>query len=157
MMSNADPAGTPLAKKLGIAGECVFHVRRAPASLRADLGDLGDAVWQQSLLAPLDLVIAFHTVRSALVTEWPKLAAAMGPEGGIWVALPKPGSDMPSELTEDLVRNSLGKLGWDDDKACGIDDTWLALRFAKRPVRLRPKDAAKSGIKGDQKHSSKRR
>lgn len=142
-MSTADYSGTPLNKKLGIVGDAVFHVRRAPAGFAGLLGDIGDAVEQRSLLAPLDVVVAFHTSCAALLTEWPKLAAAAEPNGVVWVAWPKKTSGMPTDITEDVLRAKLLKTGWVDNKVCAIDDTWSGLRFAQRVERRRPKDNAK--------------
>jgi len=144
-MSTAGYSGTPLPKKLGITGDAVFHVRRPPDGFEDTLGDIGDAVWQRSLLAPLDVVVAFHTSRAALVTEWPKLTAAVEPNGVVWVAWPKKTSKVPTDITEDVLRAELLPTGWVDNKVCAIDDTWSGLRFALRLERRRPKDKAKRG------------
>ena len=145
MSSAHDRTGstTPLPTKLGITDDCVFTVRHAPPGFAELLGDIGDAVWQQSLLAPLDLVIAFHTHRALLDAEWPRISEPVHPDGGVWVAVPKPTSGVTTDLSEDVVRARLLKLGWLDNKTCGIDETWTAVRFARRPERLRPKENAK--------------
>lgn len=140
---NTDPYGTPLAKKLGITDDSVFAIRRPPSDFAAMLGDTGGAVWQQSLLPPLDVVVAFHIQRKALLTEWPKLTAAVGPDGGIWIAWPKPTSERPTDITDASLRATLLRIGWEDTKACSIDDTWSALRFVQRKQTRRPKDRAK--------------
>ena len=133
-------SGTPLAKKLGIEGDVVFTVRHAPADFASTLGDIGDAVWQHSLLAPLDVIVAFHTLRAAVVTEWPKLTAPMQPAGGIWIAWPKRASGVRTDITEDALRADLLPTGWVDNKVCAIDDTWSGLRFVLRTELRRPKD-----------------
>jgi len=84
------------------------------------------------MMPPIDVVLAFFTDRSALRDEWPALADAAQPAGFIWVAWPKPKSAMATDITEVSLRNQLAKAGWDDNKACTIDDTWMALRFAMR-------------------------
>lgn len=135
-----------LPKKLGLGGEIVFTVRHAPAGFAEKVaadGGTGDAIWQQSLLAPLDLVIAFHTRRELLVAEWPKLVAPLAPEGAVWLAWPKPTADVETDLSDDALRSITRTSGWVDDKACSIDDTWSALRFVRRQEPRRPKDAAK--------------
>jgi hypothetical protein len=135
-----------LPKKLGLGGEIVFTVRHAPAgfaeTVAAD-GGIGDAIWQQSLLAPLDLVVAFHGRRDLLVAEWPKLIAPLAPDGAVWVAWPKPTAGVDTDLDADALRSVARSSGWVDDKACSIDDTWSALRFVRRQEPRRPKDAAK--------------
>jgi hypothetical protein len=136
-----------LPTKLGLTGEIVFTVRRAPdhfaALLSAD-GGLGDAVWQQSLMPPLDVVIGFYAHRVVLAADWPKLAAPLSPDGVVWIAWPKRSSDVETDLTEDVVRAQVLPTGWVDTKVCTIDETWSALRFVKPPETRRPKDNTRS-------------
>jgi hypothetical protein len=133
-------SGTPLPKKLGIVGEAVFVVVNPPGGFAETLGDYGDAVWQKSLLAPLDVVVAFFTSRSKLVLAWPKLTAAAAPDGGVWVAWPKKTSGVATDITEDVLRAELLPSGWVDNKVCAIDDIWSGLRFVLRKELRRPGD-----------------
>ena len=135
---SAGYSGTPLPKKLGIVGDVVFTVRHAPADFADTLGDYGDAVWQRSLLAPIDVVIAFFTERKALLVEWPKLTEAAQPEGGVWIAWPKKTSGVVTDITEDVLRAQLLPTGWVDNKVCAIDNTWSALRFVLRKENRPP-------------------
>ena len=147
---SAGPSGSPLPKKLGLTGDVVFTVRHAPegfaALLEAD-GGTGDAIWQQSLLAPLDVVVAFHTQRVALAAEWPRLVAPLSPDGAVWIAWPKAATGVATDLTEDVLRAELLPSGWVDDKACTIDATWSGLRFVRRKEQRRPKEAARERTK----------
>jgi len=126
-----------LPKKLGIVGDAVFAVIGAPPGFEATLGDYGEAVWQRSLLPPLDVVVTFHTERARLVAAWPKLSAAASPDGAVWVAWPKKTSGVATDLTEDVLRTELLPTGWVDNKVCAIDETWSGLRFVLRK-ELRP-------------------
>ncbi len=144
---SAGYSNTPLPKKLGITGDKVFTVRRAPdhfAELLTADGDLGDAVWQQSLMPPLDIVIAFCTQRVVLVADWPKLTAPLSPDGAVWIAWPKRTSGVDTDITEDVLRAVILPTGWVDNKVCAIDDTWSGLRFVKRKELRRPKDNTKA-------------
>lgn len=128
-------SGTPLAKKLGIIGrrtDAVFTVVDAPAGFAETLGDYGEAVWQRSLLAPLDVVLCFVTERRQLVAQWPKLTAAAQPDGAVWVCWPKRTSGVATDVTEDVLRAELLPTGWVDNKVCAMDETWSALRFVLR-------------------------
>jgi len=125
-------SGTPLPKKLGIAGDIVFTVLHAPPGFEAMLGDTGEAIRQRNLLLPLDVIVAFFTQRTRLRTEWPDLTEAAMPDGAVWVAWPKKTSGVASDITEDTLRADLLKTGWVDNKVCAIDDTWSALRFVLR-------------------------
>jgi hypothetical protein len=130
-------SGTPLPKKLGIVGDAVFVVVDAPDGFVTTLGDYGDAVWQKSLLAPVDVVVAFFTKRAKLAATWSKLTAAAAPDGAVWVAWPKKSSGVATDITEDVLRADLLPSGWVDNKVCAIDDTWSGLRFVLRK-ELRP-------------------
>jgi hypothetical protein len=133
-------SGTPLPKKLGIVDDAVFVVVNPPDGFPATLGDYGDAVWQKSLLAPVDVVVAFFTSRSKLISAWSKLTAAAAPNGGVWVAWPKRSSGVATDLTEDVLRAELLPTGWVDNKVCAIDETWSGLRFVMRKELRRPGD-----------------
>jgi hypothetical protein len=133
-------SGTPLPKKLGIVDDAVFVVVDPPVGFDDTLGDYGDAVWQKSLLAPLDVVVAFFTTRLKLNAAWPKLAKAAAPDGGIWVAWPKKSSGVPTDITENTLREDLLPTGWVDNKVCAIADTWSGLRYVLRTELRRPGD-----------------
>ena len=130
-------------KKLGIGDDSVFTVRHAPRGFAETLGDIGEAVWQKSLLAPLDVVVSFHVTRDTLLAEWPALTDAVAPDGAAWVAWPKKTSGVATDLTEDVLRELLLPTGWVDNKVCAIDATWSGLRFAQRKELRRPRDAAR--------------
>jgi hypothetical protein len=138
MATSAGYSGTPLPKKLGIVGDAVFATVHEPETFADTLGDIGDAVWQHNMLAPLDVVVGFFTQRAKLEREWPKLTTAVAPDGTVWVAWPKRTSGVSTDITEDVVREVVLPTGWVDNKVCAIDATWSGLRFALRR-ELRPK------------------
>ncbi len=129
---NADQAATPLTKKLGITDDSVFTVLHAPADFAATLGDVGTAVWQRNLMPPIDVVLTFHRDRAKLMEEWPTLTEAAKPDGVVWIAWPKKGSGVNTDLTEDVLRHHILRTDWVDNKVCAIDATWSALRFVLR-------------------------
>jgi hypothetical protein len=132
-MATAGYSGTPLPKKLGIKEGTRLAAVHAPDGFDAALGELPAEVERSSrLTGGADVVVAFYTSRKALAAEWPKLTAAAAPNGTIWVAWPKKASKMPSDITEDVLRELLLPSGWVDNKVCAIDDTWSGLRFALR-------------------------
>jgi len=136
-------SGTPLPKKLGIGDDSVFTIRHALRGFAETLGDIGDAVWQKSLLAPLDVVVSFHLMRDTLLAEWPALTDAVAPDGAVWVAWPKKTSGVATDLTENVLRELLLPTGWVDNKVAAIDGTWSGLRFVQRKELRRPRDAAR--------------
>jgi hypothetical protein len=124
-------SGTPLAKKLGIGPGCAVLTRRAPASLPALLEPLPGGVRLRARGAA-ELALAFFTSRASVERDWPALTAAVGPLGTIWVAWPKRSSGVPTDLTENALRDLLLPTGWVDVKVCAIDDTWSGLKWVLR-------------------------
>ncbi len=57
---------------------------------------------------------------------------------GIWVSWPKKNSDVPTDLTEQTLRDIILPLGWVDVKVCAINDTWSGLKFVRRKTRMVP-------------------
>jgi len=142
-------SGTPLTQKLGINEGTRMATVNEPPNFRTTLGELPLAVeWANRVRPPLDLVVAFHTKRSALVANWPVLTAAVTPSGAIWIAWPKKVSGIPSDVDENVLREELLPTGWVDNKVCAIDETWSGLRFVlRRENRPAKKSPSKKPVK----------
>ncbi len=137
-----------LTTKLGLTGDAVFTTVGEPPTFAAALGDLGDAVWQRSLLAPLDVVVVFVTARAQLAPLWPRVTKPLVPAGAAWVAWPKRTSGMTTDVTEDVLREVLLPTGWVDNKVCAIDEQWSGLRFVlRRELRPGAKESKRPGDK----------
>jgi hypothetical protein len=52
--------------------------------------------------------------------------------GSIWVSWPKKSSGIPSEVTEDTIREVALPIGLVDVKVCAVDDTWSGLKLVIR-------------------------
>jgi hypothetical protein len=138
-------SGTPLVQKLGIKAYGRLGLIAAPEDFGATLGGLPPGVRIRRRLGgePFDVIVAFHTRRSALERGLPALAAALDPAGGLWVSWPKRASGMPTDVTEDVVRNLGLAAGLVDNKVCAIDSVWSGLRLVVR-LRDRPGRSAVS-------------
>jgi hypothetical protein len=131
-------SGTPLPRKLGIKEGHLVAFSGAPAGFHNKLGSLPDGVREkQRASAPLDVLVAFFTRRAELERRFERLAAAIFPDGGFWIAWPKRASGVATDLTEDVAREIALAHGLVDNKVCAIDETWSALRIVHR-VRDRP-------------------
>jgi hypothetical protein len=129
-------SGTPLATKLGIKAGQRIAVLGAPAGF--EVPDLPDDVQvAHDLLGRLDLALSFHVERTDLEADLPLLMAALVVDASLWVAWPKKASKVPTEITEDIVREIALPTGLVDNKVCAIDQTWSGLRLVLRK-ELRP-------------------
>lgn len=130
-------SGTPLAQKLGMKAGHRVGLLGAPAGFRAVLAETTPAgvAIRERATGPLDVVIAFHKRRAELVARTPALVRALDVDGGLWIAWPKKASGVPTDITEDTVREVFLPLGLVDNKVCAIDDVWSGLRVVWRKDR----------------------
>jgi hypothetical protein len=129
-------SGTPLAQKLGIKPETRLAVLDAPDGFA--IPDLPDGVDARTTARGVsDVILSFHTSRAALVKRLPALMRALDVDGGLWISWPKKASKLPTDLTEDVLREVCLPIGLVDVKVCAIDDTWSGLRLCLRK-ELRP-------------------
>jgi hypothetical protein len=133
-------SGTPLAKKLDIKDDHVLVLLGAPEGFVDELEDLPDSVTVRSrAMGTADVVVSFHTARADLERRVPKLLDVLDVDGGLWIAWPKKASEVPTDITEDTVREVFLPLGLVDNKVCAIDDVWSGLRVVwRRERRTRP-------------------
>ena len=132
-MSAAGYSGTPLARKLGFKPGFAAAYVNAPAGFDALVGELpGDVRVRKQLRAPLDLIVCFVTARRELERRLPALRGALAPAGMLWVAWPKRASGVPTDMTEDVVREVALPTGLVDTKVAAIDETWSGLRLVIR-------------------------
>jgi hypothetical protein len=135
----------PLARKLGIKPGDRVALRSAPDGFDAVLGRLPEGVVIRTrVTGPLDVIVAFFARRSELERRFERLAAAVFPDGGLWIAWPKRASGRPTDLTEDVPREIGIAHGLVDNKVCAIDETWSGLRLVHRlENRRRPRAGAR--------------
>ena len=98
-------SGTPLPRKLGIRAGARVVLSGAPPSAEALLGELPDGVrLSRRLTGAVDVIVLFAERRADLARRLPGAQAAMRADGGLWVAWPKRASGVPTDITEDVIR-----------------------------------------------------
>jgi hypothetical protein len=131
-------SGTPLAKKLGIDEGDRVALLGAPHRFESTLEGMPPGVDVRSALrGTFDVIVSFHTERSDFAARLPKLMAGLAVDGGLWIAWPKKASKVPTDITEDTVREVGLPTGMVDNKVCAIDEVWSGLRLVLRK-ELRP-------------------
>jgi len=119
-------SGTPLGKKLGIGTETRLLLVNAPAALATELedrdGDRGTPA----------VVVIFATEAADLERLFIAEMAKLPPDGAIWCAWPKKASKVPTDITENLLRDLFLPTGMVDNKVAAIDEVWSGLRFVVR-------------------------
>jgi len=124
-------SGTPLATKLGIKDGSTIALLGAPAHLELDGMPDGVTV-RRAARGTNDVIVSFHRWRRDLDTRVPLLLKVLDTNGGLWIAWPKKASKVPTDITEDTVREVFLPRGLVDNKVCAIDETWSGLRVVWR-------------------------
>ena len=133
-------SGTPLPRKLGIKDGDLVAFAREPEAFRDTLGDLPDGVTVRTRVSVPrsasarrpDVIVAFFTRAAEFERRLPALMEAVDVDGGLWISWPKGSSGMPTDLTEDVVRDVGVAAGMVDNKVCAIDEIWSGLRLVYR-------------------------
>jgi hypothetical protein len=129
-------SSTPLPKKLGIKpGHRVLLLSAPEPYEETALGELPEGVTvARQARGKADVIVSFHTERAELARRMPKLRDAMEPTAGLWIAWPKRASKVPTDLTEDVVRELALANVLVDSKVAALDEKWSGLRLV---IRLR--------------------
>jgi hypothetical protein len=153
-------SGTPLPKKLGIKPGARVGLAGAPDGFGALLEPLPDgarveasapaagaagAVLPGTVLprtvlpgtmlpgtGPFDVIVFFTVEQAELAGRLSELRARMAPAAGLWIAWPKRASRVPTDMTEDVIREIALPTGLVDNKVCAIDQVWSGLRLVIR-------------------------
>jgi hypothetical protein len=132
-------SGTPLARKLGIKEGARLALLGAPERFDDELAPLPEGVTVlRRLAAGVDVAVLFVTERRELERRFPAVAKAVFPAGGFWVAWPKRSSKVPTDLTEDVLREVGLPQGLVDNKVCAVTEIWSGLRFVWRKENRGP-------------------
>lgn len=126
-------SGTPLAKKLGIKERFTVLVIDPPDNLGQLLHPLPEGV--QILTTPqsdIDLVHLFTNSRDGLFKGLASSVRLLKQNGSIWVSWYKKAAKLPTEITEDTVRDAAFLLGLVDIKVCAVDGNWSGLKLVIR-------------------------
>ena len=132
MVSTPGYSGKPLAGKLGIKPDHVVAIEGAPDGFV--IAGLPDGVSPAPRVGrtAYDVILVFCPDRATLSERLPELLDRTTTAGMIWVAWPKRSSGVPTDLTEDRIRELALPLGVVDVKVCAVDDTWSGLKLVRR-------------------------
>ena len=127
-------SGTPLVKKLGIKSGSRLALLNAPADYLDLLGELpADVAVDTELSATgYDFVQAFYVWRADYEADFPRLKAAIHKDGMIWISWYKKAAKLPTDITEDVVRDAALAGGLVDVKVAAIDAQWSGLKLVYR-------------------------
>ena len=126
-------SGTPLAKKLGIKEGSLVYPIDPPENLVELLAPLPEgAKLLDNPQTEVDIVHLFTNTREGLILGLADSLRLIKQNGAIWVSWYKRSAKLPTEITEDAVREAAFPLGLVDVKVCAVDDKWSGLKLVIR-------------------------
>ena len=126
-------SGTPLARKLSLRDGLRTWWEDMPDAVRAEIE--GDGLVLNHLSAPVVPIEAAHVFvreRAALEDAVRRLLPLLDPAGFLWISWPKKASGVPTDITEDVIRDVALPTGLVDVKVCAVDATWSGLKLMIR-------------------------
>ncbi|RXT23705.1 DUF3052 domain-containing protein [Rhizobium leguminosarum] len=129
-------SGTPLVRKLGLAHGQAAALLGIPETIGNINGFDGFASVVRTLpempQRAFDYVHLFTTERAALEAIAPALFRVLRRDAMVWISWPKKSSRVPTDITEDVLREVLLPTGLVDVKVCAVDEIWSGLKFVIR-------------------------
>ncbi len=125
-------SGTPLPKKLGIREEYSVVLVNAPDLFDRRLKPFPAGAQITDSAKGANVALLFVTSQAELARDFRPLAKALPEKTSFWIAWPKKASGVPTDLSENVIREFGLVSGWVDYKVCAVDETWSGLCFARR-------------------------
>lgn len=130
---SAGYSGTPLAKKLSLRDGQRVWFDAMPGNVSDEIDEYAlELTFVADPAEGVDAAHIFVTERSDLETKLAALRDQIASDGQVWVSWPKKASKVPTDITEDTIREVALPLGFVDTKVCAIDETWSGLKLVIR-------------------------
>jgi hypothetical protein len=130
---SAGYSGKPLAKKLGIKEGMTVVAVDAPWHYAELLSPVPESVEiTEEKRAEADIIHIFTNSRDDLFRGLAEARGLIKQDGTIWVSWYKKSAKLPTEITEDTVREAALPLGLVDVKVCAVDENWSGLKLVIR-------------------------
>ena len=130
-------SGTPLARKLSLKDGMRVWWDGMPDAVRDEIEREGLALDHlPQPQAPIEAAHIFVTLRAEMEAKLAALRPLLAPAGFIWVSWPKKASKVPTDITEDAIREViLPDTDLVDVKVCAVDAIWSGLKLMIRRER----------------------
>ena len=142
MAATPDPqgySGTPLPQKLGLKdGQRVMFIS-LPKELKElrvsrHFAEMAEAGWETFTDGDkgYDLIHGFTASRAVLENSAKPLMEEIDRNGTIWISWPKKASKVPTDITEDVIREVVLPIGLVDVKVAAVNEIWSGLKLVIR-------------------------
>ncbi len=121
-----------MAKKLGLKPGDKIYLHNAPENYSTLVEPLPEGISETSLPAEADLLHIFSNRRDELDMMLAKLFPVIKRDAAVWVSWYKKAAKLPTEITEDVIREICLPMGFVDIKVCAVDEIWSGLKLVIR-------------------------
>lgn len=129
-MASAGYSGTPLIKKLGIKPEMKILAINRPADYYKLLeADISDQSIRKNEVPDLVHLFVKNTKEFEAEMKELKKVCKQNPNITIWVSWYKKAAKIPTDITEDTIRNYALNNDLVDVKVCAVSDLWSGLKL----------------------------
>ena len=126
-------SGTPLSAKLGIKAGFEIHLVEPPDGYFTLVEPLPENVKVAARPSKnTDLVHIFTSRKTELAKALNSYRGKLKPTAVVWVSWPKKAARVPTDITEDTVREVALPLGFVDIKVCAVTAVWSGLKLVIR-------------------------
>ncbi len=125
-------SGTPLARKLSLRDGMRVWFDGMPESVADEIDEYALELTFVDPAQGFDAAHVFVTDRVDLESKLSALRGQIAPDGHLWVSWPKRAAKVPTDITEDAIREIALPMGFVDTKVCAVDDTWSGLKLVIR-------------------------
>lgn len=127
-------SGTPLYKKLGFTKAPLRILTiNVPREYKGWLGQLPEGVALASnVRPPVQAAHVFATESTFLHAVLSTLRVELAQDGFVWVSWAKKTSNVPTDITEDMIREIALPMGFVDVKVCAVSEVWSGLKLVIR-------------------------
>lgn len=130
-------SGTPLATKLGIREGSRLFLSGAPKNYSELVALPKGTRIVKKIDDGTDIVHVFSIEKARLAAVLRSSLPKLRPDAAIWVSWPKKSSKVPTDITEDTIREVALPMGLVDVKVCAIDEVWSGLKLVVRKENRR--------------------
>jgi hypothetical protein len=133
VVPHSESPGKPLAAKLGWKEGTTLALIDAPRGFETVLGPPpNDSTLRRGARGRCDLALWFVTTKKAFTTALPAWKKLVDSGTKLWLAWPKKGARIPTDLAQDFVRTTPHPHGLVDYKICALDEDWSGMCFGKK-------------------------
>jgi hypothetical protein len=123
-------SGKSLVAKLGLKPHSRFYTFDAPLEYIGWLAPLPDGVKHITILKPnLGFIHGFFRDRSTFEEQLPEFVSHLESTGMIWISWLKKSAKIPTDITEDTIREVALPMGLVDVKVCAVSEIWSGLKL----------------------------